>query len=331
MKHHSRISLALALLLSVPLGAWRQDATSKLIDAPALLHDLQILSADDMEGRQVGSAGGAKARAFVIERFKASGIVPLGDSYEQPFTFTAGRGGAQAERQGVNIIGKIEGTASPNQYIVVSAHYDHIGVRNGTVFNGADDNASGTAGLFAVAKYFSTHKPANTIIFAAFDAEESGLRGSRAFVAKLPVDAAAIGIDLNMDMIGRDPNNLLYVVGTYTQPFLKPFIERIAAKAPVKLVMGHDDPVKAKAEPRNQAVEDWTSDSDHKSFCDAKIPCLYFGVEDFDQHHQSTDDYATMTFGFYVRAVETMVYAAQEFDGHFAELQKARPPREPRS
>jgi Zn-dependent M28 family amino/carboxypeptidase len=144
------------------------------------------------------------------------------------------------------------------------------------------------------------------------------------------VDGSAIGVDLNMDMIGRDPNDLLYVVGTYTQPFLKPFIERIASKAPLKLVMGHDDPVKAKADPRNQGVEDWTSDSDHKSFCDAKIPCLYFGVEDFDQHHRATDDYATMTYSFYVHAVETMVYAAQEFDGHFAELQKARPPREPR-
>jgi hypothetical protein len=330
MNRHFRNTLALALLLTVPLAARWQDAASKLIDAQALLRDLQTLSADDMEGRQVGTAGGAKARAFVIERFKASGVVPLGDSYEQPFTFTAGRGAAQAERQGVNVIGKIEGTTSPKQYIVVSAHYDHIGVRNGTVFNGADDNASGTAGLFAVAKYFSTHKPANTIIFAAFDAEESGLRGSRAFVTTLPVDAAAIGVDLNMDMIGRDPNDLLYVVGTFTQPFLKPFIERIAAKAPVKLVMGHDDPAKAKANGTNQQFEDWTSDSDHKSFCDAKIPCLYFGVEDFDQHHRATDDYATITYGFYVRAVETMVYATQEFDGRFAELLKARGPRGPR-
>ena len=73
-------------------------------------------------------------------------------------------------------------------------------------------------------------------------ARSPGLRGARAFVAAPPVDAASLAINLNMDMIGRDPNDLLYVVGTHTQPFLKPFIERIAAKAPVMLVMGHDDP-----------------------------------------------------------------------------------------
>ena len=314
-----------SLVLSAPLAGRQATVQSKLIDAPQLLLDLKTLSADDMEGRLVGSPGGAKARAFVIERFKASGIKPFGDSYEQPFTI-----GAQGDRQGVNVIGRIDGTKTPAQYIVVSAHYDHIGVRNGQVANGADDNASGTAGLFALAKYFSAHPPANTLIFAAFDSEESGLRGSRAFVAKLPVAAASIIIDLNMDMIGRDPNDLLYVVGTYTQPGLKPFIESIALKAAVKLVMGHDDPEKAKQNPRNDKFEDWTPDSDHKSFCDAKIPCLYFGVEDFEQHHKVTDDYETMTLDFYVRAVETMVLAVEEFDARSAEVMKAGRPKAPR-
>jgi len=322
--------IALCALLTGTLVFAHQDPQSKLIDATALLRDLKTLSADDMEGRAVGTPGGAKARAFVIERFKASGLVPVGDSFEHAFKFTAGRGDQQVERQGVNVLGKIVGTRFPNRYIVVSAHYDHVGVRNGVVFNGADDNASGTAGLFAVAKYFSTHKPANTVIFAAFDSEESGLRGSRAFVANPPVDLNSIAINLNMDMIGRDPNDLLYVVGTRAQPFLKPFIERVAAKAPVKLVMGHDDPEKAAANRSNRAFEDWSGDSDHKSFCDAKVPCLYFGVEDFDQHHRATDDYETMTYVFYVHAVETMVFATQEFDGRFDELLKARGPREPR-
>jgi Zn-dependent M28 family amino/carboxypeptidase len=287
-------------------GLWSAQAVPKsdLIDAPALLHDLQVLSADDMQGRQVGTPGGEKARAYVLERFKASGIAPLGESLTASFTF-AGRGANAAERTGVNVVGRIDGTRQPRRYIVISAHYDHIGVRNDVVFNGADDNASGTAALFALGKYFSTHKPANSLLFVAFDGEEAGLRGARAFVAKPPVDASAIIINLNMDMIGRDPNDLLYVVGTRQQPFLKPFIERIAAKAPVKLVMGHDDPTEK---------ENWTGDSDHAAFCQAKIPCLYFGVEDFDQHHKATDDYETMTLGFYVRAVETMVQAVKEFD-----------------
>ena len=330
MKKNSEIlaALALAAVLAASLAAQQAEPTSKLIDAKQLLSDLKTLSADDMEGRLVGSPGGAKARAFVIERFKASGITPFGESYEHPFTF-AGRGGA-GERKGVNVIGHIVGTKTPNRYIVISAHYDHIGVRGEQVANGADDNASGTAALFALAKYFSSHKPATTLIFAAFDGEESGLRGARAFVAAPPVDNASIFININMDMIGRDPNDLLYVVGTFTQPGLKPFITSIAAKAPVKLVMGHDDPEKARANPNNQAFEDWTGDSDHKAFCDAKIPCLYFGVEDFAQHHKVTDDYETMTHGFYVRAVETMVRAVEEFDAKADEVIKAGRPKAPR-
>jgi len=325
MKHtYGAAMVAAVMIAGATIGARRQDAvSSKTIDAPQLLRDLKTLSADDMQGRLVDTEGGAKARAFVIDRFKASGITPIGDSYEQPFTF-AGRGAGAAEHHGVNVVGQIAGTKNPKRYIVISAHYDHIGVRNGQVFNGADDNASGTAGLFAVAKYFSGHKPANTLIFAAFDAEESGLRGSRAFVTKPPVDTASMVIDLNMDMIGRDPNNLLFVVGTFTQPFLKPFIEHIAATAPVKLTMGHDDPGKAREHARDQAYEDWTSDSDHKSFCDVRVPCLYFGVEDFAQHHAATDDYETMTYAFYVHAVETMVQAAQEFDAHADDVMKAR-------
>jgi Zn-dependent M28 family amino/carboxypeptidase len=293
---------------------------SSVIDAPQLLKDLEVLSADDMEGRQAGTLGGAKARAYVIERFKASGIQPFGNSFEQPFTFSAGRAGQTTDRTGVNVIGRIDGSRTPRKYIVVTAHYDHLGTRNGEVFNGADDNASGTAALFAVAKYFSVNTPANSLIFAAFDAEESGLRGARAFVAAPPVDVASIVINLNMDMIGRDPNDLLYVAGTRQQIFLKPMIERIAKDAPVKLVMGHDDPAEK---------ENWTGASDHAAFCQAKIPCLYFGVEDFDQHHKATDDFATMTHGFYVRAVETMIRAVQEFDRSLDEVQKARGPKEP--
>ena len=317
----TRVSVFVLILLGVATSLAQVPAVkSSVIDAPQLLKDLEILSADDMEGRQVGTPGGAKARAYVLERFKASGIQPFGDSYEQPFTFSSGRAGQATERKGVNVIGRIDGSRTPRKYIVITAHYDHVGVRNGEVFNGADDNASGTAALFALAKYFGTNKPQNSLIFAALDGEESGLRGAQAFVAAPPVDAPSIVINLNMDMIGRDPNDLLYVVGTRQQPFLKPMIERIAAGAPVKLAMGHDDPAEK---------ENWTGQSDHAAFCRAKIPCLYFGVEDFDQHHKATDDFATMTHGFYVRAVETMVKAVQEFDKSLDEVAKARGPKEP--
>ena len=97
------------------------------------------------------------------------------------------------------------------------------------------------------------------------------------------------------------------MVGTFLQPALKRSVETVAATAPVKLLIGHDNP-------NEKGVEDWTKDSDHYSFIQAKIPALYFGVEDYEQHHKATDDYETMSFDFYVRAVETMVQVVKVFD-----------------
>jgi Zn-dependent M28 family amino/carboxypeptidase len=291
--------------------------TSRVIDAPRLLEDLRVLSSDAMEGRQIGTPGGEKARAYVIARFQASGIAPFGTSYEAPFAFTSGRLASQSERRGVNVVGRIEGARWPKRYLVVSAHYDHIGARGGQVFNGADDDASGTAALFALGRYFSTHEPAHSILFVAFDGEEAGLRGSRAFVAAPPVDAAALALDVNVDMIGRDPNDKLFVVGTHQLAFLRPYVDQIAAKAPVTLLAGHDDP-------GERGVEDWTRDSDHYAFMQAGIPALYFGVEDFDQHHRATDDFETITYGFYVRAVETLVRAVEIFDANLEAIAAER-------
>lgn len=296
-------------------GSWRQVPAARrsdLFDSAQLVQDLRVLSADDMQGRLVDSPGGEKARAYVERRFAAAGVLPFGSSYDEPFTFArTGRGAPSGQTHGVNVVGHLDGTAKSQRYLVVSGHYDHIGVRNGQIYNGADDNASGAAALFTVAAYFAAHRPAHSIILAAFDGEEEGLRGGRAFVHTPPVDAASIGIDLNMDMIGRDPKDTLYVVGLYRQPSLRPYVERIAAGAPVHLLIGHDTPGEK---------EDWTTESDHFAFMEAHIPALYFGVEDFDQHHQPTDKFETMTLDFYVGAVETMIRAIREFDAHLDEL-----------
>jgi Zn-dependent M28 family amino/carboxypeptidase len=290
-----------------------QVPKSAVIDSARLLDDLKILSSDAMEGRRTGTVGSEKARAFIAERFKASGVAPFGASYEHAFTFRT-RGSSREER-GVNVLGRIDGTLQPRRYIVISAHYDHLGTRNGVVFNGADDNASGTAALFAIAKYFSAHAPRNSLIFAAFDAEELGLFGSQAFVKQPPVAAPLLSLNLNLDMIGREPDRKLFVVGTARQPFLRPAIEAVARRASLRLLMGHENP----SEP-----EDWTADSDHFSFMQAKIPALYFGVEDFKEHHKATDDYESMTPEFYVQAVETLVDAVKEFDANLDSVDKAR-------
>lgn len=276
---------------------------SKIINSAKLLKDIKILSADDMEGRGVDTPGGAKARKYVAKRFAESGIKPFKNSLLQPFEFT-NRAGKKIN--GVNVVGYIEGKISKDKYIVVTAHYDHEGIVDGKIYNGADDDASGTAALFTIAEYFSKNRPANTIIFAAFDAEESGLRGSRAFVAAPPVAKEKIMLNVNMDMISRNDKGELYVAGTYHYPQLKPLLVPVAAKARVKLLFGHDRP--------EQKRDDWTMQSDHGSFHAAKIPFIYFGVEDHKDYHKPTDDFVNIQPDFYVRAVETILEAVKELD-----------------
>jgi hypothetical protein len=284
-------------------GPARADVPRARVDAATLLDDLRTLSADTMEGRALGTAGGARARRFVLARMQAAGVRPFGDSYEQPIALPA-RGGAPA-RAGANVVGVIRGTSRPGRYLVVSAHYDHVGVRGGQIYNGADDNASGTAALFAIARYFSQHPLSSSLIVAAFDGEEEDLIGSRAFVRAPPVDRAAIVVDINADMIGRDPADTLYVVGTIRQPALKSVVERLATTAPVRLRLGHEG---------HGTGEDWTEDSDHYAFLEAGIPALYFGVEDYAHLHQPSDDFETIDRSFYVRAVETLIDALIAFD-----------------
>src|SRR5437879_1397415 len=116
------------VLLGVAWIAGQTASSSRMFDSGTLLKDLQVLSADDMQGRRVDTPGGAKARAFILERFQASGVAPIGDTYLEPFTFTP-RGGRAAifarETHGVNVVGQIAGSRKGRRYIVVSAHYDH--------------------------------------------------------------------------------------------------------------------------------------------------------------------------------------------------------------
>ncbi|MCI0416797.1 M28 family peptidase [bacterium] len=291
------VSLAMLLLTLQVAG------DTPVIDRGQLLRDVQILSADDMQGRKVDSPGGAKARAYIVERFTQAGIRPFRNSYEQSFTFQFGK--EDLQHKGVNIVGLIPGTSE--SMIVLTAHYDHLGVRKEQIYNGADDNASGVAALFAIGAHFNKHPPRNTLIVAALDAEERSGAGGEELAKAL--DKQNLVMNINMDMIGRDKNNILYAAGTHHYPHLKPYLENVAAKSDVKLLFGHDRP-----DVKN--VEDWTKDSDHYAFHRRGIPFIYFGVEDYEHHHKHTDDFDSLTHDFYVGAVQTIIMALEELD-HF--------------
>lgn len=280
------------------------DAKSKYFDATQLLKDIEYLSSDELEGRSPDRPSIAKARDYVEKRFRESGFQPIGETYRRDFTFKMRRG--ELTIAGVNFVGQIKGKKYPEKYIVITAHYDHDGIKDGQVYNGADDNASGTAALFAIAKYFTTKKPDHSMMFVAFDAEEKGLQGARHFVANLPVAKESILLNVNVDMISRSDKNELYASGTYHYSQFKPAIEKVRRKAEIKLLIGHDRP--------EQGPDDWTFQSDHGAFHREKIPFIYFGVEDHEDYHQPTDDFANIHPEFYVKAVETIIEAIKQLD-----------------
>ena len=278
------------------------------IDSARLVADLGRLADDSMRGRLAGTPEGAKARAYLASRFDAAGLGTVGAGRLQPFPFTR-RDSTRVE--GANVVGVARGTATPERYIVVTAHYDHVGVRtpvNGdSIYNGADDNASGTAALLALAEHFARNPARHSLLFVALDAEEQGLRGARAFVAAPPVPKEAIVLNVNMDMVSLSAKGELYAAGAAKYPELREPLQRVAARAPVRLLLGHDTPVPT-------AQDDWTMQSDQGAFHEAGIPFVYFGVEDHPHYHKPSDELRNVTQSFFVRAVETVRDAIRELD-----------------
>ncbi|RNC84816.1 MAG: M28 family peptidase [Balneola sp.] len=288
------------VLILFTLTACAQEAPKDDVsNSDQLIEDLRILSSDEMQGRLVGTEGNAKARAYLVERFEEMGVPAFRDNYEHPFSIER-RNGQMVD--GINVIGMIEGET--DSVIVVGAHYDHLGVSEGLIYNGADDNASGTAGLLAIAGYFMKTKPNHTLVFAAYDAEEGGLNGARAFVRD-SVFLQKVVLKVNMDMISQNTANELYVAGTYHYPWLKPILEEIET-GDVQLLFGHDSP--------DLGYNDWTMASDHGPFHAKGIPFVYFGVEDHEHYHESTDEFETIPQEFYKKSVQTILNAVIALD-----------------
>lgn len=242
-----------------------------------------------MEGRQAGSPGGARARAWIQRELKSIGAVPIGASFEQPVQIKA-RNGTVSD--GANVIARIPGKNPSAPAIVISAHYDHLGIRNGEVFNGADDDASGCIAVLTIAERVKKAGLEHDLILAFFDGEEVGLVGAKAFVANPLVPLNRIAFDLSLDMVSRQDNGALWVSGLSHYPFLRAVVDPVAAKSKVKILMGHDTK-------DLKPGDDWTNSSDHGAFHAKGIPFLYLGVEDHPDYHKAGDEVQKIDPQFY--------------------------------
>jgi hypothetical protein len=248
---------------------------------------ISALADDALEGREGGSRGGRAAGSYVLSHLEKLGLEPAGDngSYYQQF------GGMR------NILALARGSdpSVAHELIVVGAHYDHVGYGNsgnsygpfGFVHNGADDNASGVAGLIEVAEAFQhlPNRPRRPILFAFWDGEEKGLLGSYHFVRVRPAMLAPMSVvfSVNLDMIGRLRGERLEVYGARTAESLRTVVVRSNNRqgaSPLELAF-------------DWAIEE---DSDHYPFIAAKIPTVMFHTGLHDQYHRPSDDVQLINF-----------------------------------
>jgi len=173
-----------------------------VINKSKIKEHLYTLSSDDMQGRKPGTPGIEKATKYIEKEFKRIGLKTYNNlpTYRQNFKYQ--------EIEMCNVIGVLEGKSKKNEFVIVSAHYDHLGMMNSgagdRIYNGANDDASGVAGVLALAEYFKAKgENERSIIFVAFTAEELGLIGSKHFGKNINADKCIAGI--NLEMIGKEP------------------------------------------------------------------------------------------------------------------------------
>jgi len=293
-------------------------AAPSRIDSARLMADVEGLSAPGMEGRRTGTPGNHRAQAFITARFRELGLKPAWQTYEQKFSFEhrsvigtvmPGRPAKTAYPDATNLAAMIRGTARPDDVLLVSAHYDHLGAKNGTLHPGADDNASGVAALLQVAAYLAAHPPRHSVLLVAFDAEEQGLKGAAHFVAHSPVDLKRIRLMINLDMVSRSGTATIVASGTAFDPSLKDLVTRAAAGRRLTVAFGHDRPMYAAG-----GVDDWTYQSDQGPFHDAGVRTLYYGVEDHPDYHKPTDTADRIPRPFFTEVTELVLQTVLDAD-----------------
>jgi len=248
-----------------------------------------MLAAPEMEGRR--GEGARKAAAFLIDEFRRLKLEPLfqGQFIQEVPAAEPGR------VQGRNVGAVLRG-ADPvlkDEWVIVSAHYDHLGVRGGVLYPGADDNASGVAMMLEVARSMAAapDPPRRSLMFIGFDLEEVGLFGSRYFVAHPPVRLEQVVLFITADMIGRALAGVceshVFVLGTEHAPGLRPWIDQAAKDRPLTVgLLGSDVLV--------------LNRSDYGPFRSRQIPYLFFSTGENPRYHSPEDrpetlDYAKLT------------------------------------
>ena len=263
-----------SLLLLVLLGGCAAKQISNPLDVitpERLLADVTFLASDEMQGRHYQSTEARIAAKYIADSWKKAALVPLpGESSMYLQTDDL--------RAAPNVAAMLQG--SGEKYVLLTAHYDHLKPRNqgdDRIYNGADDNASGTAALLAIADALARLDVSleASIILVAFTGEEAGFVGSEYFAAHSPIPLRNIKGLINLDMISRGERNTIFLEGAPDAPRVSLAISRANAEVGLTIL-------------RNEHP-DWLQRSDQAPFLDRGVPCVFLSVEDHEDYHRVTD------------------------------------------
>lgn len=300
------------LLISASFSSFAQKATvsvsdptkySNTITSKDLIKHLYTVASDEMEGRDTGSKGQKKAGNYLISQYQANGIsFPKGatDFYQTvPAAFLNAKRNENLP-DSENIWAFIEGSEKPNEVVVISAHYDHVGVKNGEVYNGADDDGSGTVALLEIAQAFEIakkegHGPKRSILFLHVTGEEHGLLGSSYYSEHPLFPLANTVTDINIDMIGRhdefhnDSSDYVYLIGSdYLSTDLYTICEEVNKKY-VNLFL--DYKFNDRKDPNRFYYR-----SDHYNFAKNGIPSVFLFNGVHADYHKASDEVDKIEF-----------------------------------
>ena len=241
------------------------------ITANGILEDVQWLASDELQGRYYRSKEAKLAARYIADKWKDAGLVPLHGTSSMFLP-------VDDLRASPNVAAMWQGTG--DKYVLLTAHYDHLKPRRrgeDKIYNGADDNASGTAALIAIAKAVASlqDRVDASIVFVAFTGEEAGFIGSEFFAANSPIPLRNMVGLINLDMISRGDPNTIFLEGAPDAQRISLAINRANKQVGLSIV-------------RN-AHPDWLERSDQAPFMDRGVPSVFLSVEDHEDYHRVTD------------------------------------------
>lgn len=276
-----------------------QKPVGRILNLNNIEKHVKYLASDKLKGRGTASKEELKAAKYIAKYYKKLGLMPKGDNgtFFHEFTFKRSsdpHGGMSADatlETSRNVVGFLDNQAK--ETVVIGAHYDHLGLGHdhnsreanphGMIHNGADDNASGTAGVMELARYFKENgvKEQYNFLFLNFSGEELGLVGSKKYCERPTIDLKSVNYMLNMDMIGRlNDERVLKLGGVGTSPSFVPTINPIDANS-----------LKIKQDSSGMDA------SDHTSFYLQNIPVLFAFTGQHSDYHKASDDVEKINFG----------------------------------